>query len=85
MTLKIKKIWKWDDRLNNSKFKLGGNIRELLQQGFITEGKEPNLYKVFKGEAEEITAIEGIIRITYFKENFPFLEKEDWDLELHLL
>ena len=85
MTLRIKKFWKWNEELNKSKFKLGADIKELLQQGFIAEATEPNTYKVVKGDAEEITIIEDEIRSIYFKGNFPFLEKEDWNLELHIL
>jgi hypothetical protein len=40
MTQMIKRYWKWDEKLNDTPYKLGGDISHLLKKGLVYPDKE---------------------------------------------
>ncbi len=80
----IKRYWIWDEKFNQSGFKLGLPVEPYIEQGILFKknendsyysGKEGIPWKVFISQ-------EGNIESIYFRERLPDFGKEhNWDLD----
>jgi len=80
-----KKFWKWDERYNNTDFKLGEDITTLLKKNLITpDPEDENEFFGKNGNPWKIRVERGIIvSIFYRKTFFPFINKGNslWEME----
>lgn len=76
-----KKYWKWDEKFNDTKFKLGDDIQSLINDGIVFPYLEDST--MFYGENEipwKIRTENGMIKSIFYRESFFFFYKEDiWD------
>jgi len=87
MTHLVQTYWKWDEKFNDTPYKLGADINDLLQQGLV----KPNIDnpRSFLGSAEgapeNIEVFDGKVNFILFsslkKSIFPFIIKVLLDRE----
>ena len=79
-----KKYWLWDEKFNQTSFKLGNDIQELEKRNLVCKSTECEAeeYDGINGNPWKIRTINRHIRsITYRKTFFPFISENIWDMD----
>lgn len=88
MTQILKKYWEWDEKYNNTPYKLGLDIHYLLQKGLVLpddEKEENRFLGLGEGAARHIEVCAGKISLVTFSSPngsiFPTIQEGLWDME----
>ncbi|UOY08651.1 hypothetical protein L0P88_08870 [Muricauda sp. SCSIO 64092] len=77
-------FWRWDESLNHSAYKLGGELAPFIDQGMVVQNKyDPFLYEVIHGIPDRVRASSGQITSFFFEKRFlEFTEHENlWEMK----
>jgi hypothetical protein len=83
----IRKYWKWDERLNDTPYKLGLEINYLLQKGLVYPDKneEGGFMGIGEGTPRHIRISYGKVDLVYFSfpsnSIFPKINEGLWEME----
>ena len=89
MTSIVKRYWKWDEKLNNTPYRLGSDIDDLLQKGFVRPDNDTiNSYLGHaQGAPKYVEVSAGKVTLVWFsfpnKSYFPEIKNGLWDMEEH--
>lgn len=87
MTQIVKRYWKWDERFNDTPYKLGSEISCLLRKGLVHPDKdvEDGFLGLGEGTARHIKVSTGKISLVTFSSPrgsiFPTIQEGLWDME----
>lgn len=85
MTHPVQTYWEWDEKFNDTPYKLGADINDLLQQGLVKASIDhPRIFLgSAKGAPEHVEVWNGEVRFIFFsslkKSTFPFIIKGLWN------
>ena len=87
MTHLLQEYWEWNEELNDTPYKLGSDINDLLQKGLVFPSiDEANKFLGnAKGAPRDVEVIDGKITLVFFssvrKSTFPSISEGLWDME----
>lgn len=87
MTQIVKRYWRWDERFNDTPYRLGGDIGCLLRKGLVKPDKdeEDSFLGLGEGAPWRVKTSAGeVIGVSYsFGDNciFPNIQEGLWDME----
>ena len=87
MTGSVQKYWKWDEKFNDTPYKLGADIKDLLEKGLVSPSMEYPGH--FLGSAEDapkyVEVVDEKVNLILFssfkKSTFPSIATGLWDME----
>lgn len=82
--MNIEKLyWLWNENLNETEFKLGGEIQKLLDRQLVIQTAEG--YSGVEGLPWTIEVENGLIHAVFYRQSFPLFQgfqEDDWNLKL---
>ena len=89
MTHSVQRYWKWDEGFNDTPYKLGADINDLLQKGLVGPSLDNprNFLGSAKGAPKHIEVVDekvnSILFSSFHKSTFPYITKGLWGMEKH--
>ena len=87
MTRSVKRYWKWDEKFNDTPYKLGSDINDLLQKGLVSPSIDSpsNFLGSPEGAPKYVEVVDGKVNFILFssfkKSTFPSIAKGLWDIK----
>lgn len=83
----VQKCWKWDEKFNDTPYKLDADIKDLLQQGLVRPSTDNLTYFLgnAQGAPKYIAVVDGKVDSIFFsscqKSTFPSITKGLWEMK----
>lgn len=87
MIRSVQKYWKWDEKFNDTPYKLGSDINDLLQKGLVRPSSDnsTNFLGSAEGAPKYVEVVDGKVNFILFsswkKSTFPSIAKGLWDMK----